>query len=468
MSYSKIVGVTVLTAAVSILVTDVRAQEQNRDQQKCITSVNKAASKVSKSQGKANETCIKFGLAGKLPALGVSAQDCLTMSIIADKVNKSTAKVIETFAKRCTASAPDFAVTDDTTVNTAAKGEGLELMQSLFGGDLDAVIAAATSKGDQKCVRGVLKTADRLVATQLKEFNKCKKLALKNGASSSGDIQACLSTVQADSNLKVEKARDKLAKTVTKSCAGVPLGPLFLGDCPTGDNASFTDCVTQRAVCSSCELLGLADNIQTDCDTIDNGVLDYSCSKFCSTAGDCASGVCSGGVCQAPQCNDGVQNGNETDVDCGGSDCAGTNKCAIGEGCVVNNDCQPGFCTGGICSCGDQLYVFNISSNNGGATDPAEWPGGSASQNNGTGVCNVTIDRPSGNLDVVGNLGDDFSVLGFNGYANCFGSGGEDGDGCVDGGCPPAGIGSCEGGRPSCSAALNGSGNAAYNVQCND
>ena len=31
--------------------------------------------------------------------------------------------------------------------------------------------------------------------------------------------------------------------------------------------------------------------------------------------------VCTGNVCQAPSCSDGVQNGNETDLNCGGGTC---------------------------------------------------------------------------------------------------------------------------------------------------
>ena len=38
-----------------------------------------------------------------------------------------------------------------------------------------------------------------------------------------------------------------------------------------------------------------------------------------ASASDCQSGVCTGGICQAPTCNDGVRNGSETDVDCGGT-----------------------------------------------------------------------------------------------------------------------------------------------------
>lgn len=49
-----------------------------------------------------------------------------------------------------------------------------------------------------------------------------------------------------------------------------------------------------------------------------------SCTVLCETDqscngnGDCESGVCTNTVCQAPSCSDGVQNGDETSIDCGG------------------------------------------------------------------------------------------------------------------------------------------------------
>jgi hypothetical protein len=43
---------------------------------------------------------------------------------------------------------------------------------------------------------------------------------------------------------------------------------------------------------------------------------------------------------------DAVQNGDETDVDCGGPTCP---KCAQGQVCDVNNDCASGSCAGGVC-----------------------------------------------------------------------------------------------------------------------
>ena len=46
------------------------------------------------------------------------------------------------------------------------------------------------------------------------------------------------------------------------------------------------------------------------------------------------------------QCSDGVQNEDETDVDCG-SACS---SCALGQGCLLDNDCSSRSCSSGICS----------------------------------------------------------------------------------------------------------------------
>jgi hypothetical protein len=48
----------------------------------------------------------------------------------------------------------------------------------------------------------------------------------------------------------------------------------------------------------------------------------------------------------AATCTDGIKNGSETDVDCGGS-C--TTKCANGRGCSINADCQGNNCVTGTC-----------------------------------------------------------------------------------------------------------------------
>lgn len=48
-----------------------------------------------------------------------------------------------------------------------------------------------------------------------------------------------------------------------------------------------------------------------------------------------------------PSCADGVQNGDETDVDCGGS-CLSV--CDPNGACSVGGDCKSGHCVGGLCT----------------------------------------------------------------------------------------------------------------------
>ena len=68
----------------------------------------------------------------------------------------------------------------------------------------------------------------------------------------------------------------------------------------------------------------------------------------CGVGSDCQSGLCTGGVCVAPPptCTDGMKDGKETDVDCGGPSCA---PCAAGKMCGLASDCTSAVCTGGTC-----------------------------------------------------------------------------------------------------------------------
>ena len=72
---------------------------------------------------------------------------------------------------------------------------------------------------------------------------------------------------------------------------------------------------------------------------------DDSTSPNTAAGVACPDGACDGlGHCAT--CNDGVRNGNETDVDCGGPNCPGCD----GELCSGDPaDCQSGHCVDGIC-----------------------------------------------------------------------------------------------------------------------
>lgn len=122
------------------------------------------------------------------------------------------------------------------------------------------------------------------------------------------------------------------------------------GSCPSrcavGKSCNVgSDCVA--GVCSggTCAAASCSDGVKNGSETdVDcGGTCAANCQngKSCLSGADCVSATCLGGKCVDP-CSDGVKDGNETDVDCGGS-C--TANCADGKGCLVAADCQSQVCS---------------------------------------------------------------------------------------------------------------------------
>lgn len=65
-------------------------------------------------------------------------------------------------------------------------------------------------------------------------------------------------------------------------------------------------------------------------------------ARTCGDGDDCQSGACPGGTCAAPSCADGIENGFEGDVDCGG---VCRDKCGAGKRCDDHLDCASDVCT---------------------------------------------------------------------------------------------------------------------------
>ncbi|GBG24727.1 Hypothetical Protein FCC1311_009452 [Hondaea fermentalgiana] len=61
--------------------------------------------------------------------------------------------------------------------------------------------------------------------------------------------------------------------------------------------------------------------------------------QSCTSHGDCSSALCYGGECVS--CENGIQDGQETDIDCGGAVCS--KRCARDKSCVEDNDCRDGY-----------------------------------------------------------------------------------------------------------------------------
>jgi Sulfatase-modifying factor enzyme 1 len=141
------------------------------------------------------------------------------------------------------------------------------------------------------------------------------------------------------------------------------LSVLALAACSTGDdeatNGGAVDCVPGDARCTASSggpgSSGAPPAPPAPTDGVKNGdETDIDCGgggnaprcedgKGCGAASDCVSQVCKDARCQAPRGDDGVKNGDESDVDCGGTN-ADTPRCAAGKSCKAHGDCTSDGC----------------------------------------------------------------------------------------------------------------------------
>ncbi len=111
------------------------------------------------------------------------------------------------------------------------------------------------------------------------------------------------------------------------------------------------DCREGTCIEGTCQAAGCTDRVQNGSETdIDcGGGACKACPDglACTADGDCQSGVCSGLGCAAPSCGDRHQNGAETDVDCGGPECS---ACVATQHCLTPSDCVGEACMNGTCA----------------------------------------------------------------------------------------------------------------------
>jgi hypothetical protein len=167
-----------------------------------------------------------------------------------------------------------------------------------------------------------------------------------------------------------------------------------------------SDCLAPEELAPSCsDGVQNGDETGSDC----GGSCPEPCAggeAGCTGPADCASRVCVGGACAEPSCTDDTQNQDETGIDCGGS-CE--QRCAAGQGCSSGDDCTAGlFCSAdGLCtdpSCQDELQNGDESDTDcGGGTCPgcADGSACAADSDCQSGVCgpNALCATPSCNDD---------------------------------------------------------------------
>jgi len=246
--------------------------------------MNKNGEKVNKAQLRENERCLRSFQAERLD--GKLAFNTCTMADEKGRVQRAEKRTQTQEVNKCDSldEPPPFAYTNSATVNAAAVDGALALMYEIFGGPPvldDNLVTRADDKEDAKCQLEMLKRADKLENTVLKEVNKAKRKAIKDEAVDSDEaLEAELQAVFT-SNDRIDSTENRLIRWVDRKCAvlQVPPDTIFPGECGEGDpNLRQVEvCVIGAARCEACLKINAFDDLNLDCDQADDQTANESC-----------------------------------------------------------------------------------------------------------------------------------------------------------------------------------------------
>jgi hypothetical protein len=145
----------------------------------------------------------------------------------------------------------------------------------------DNLVTNAENKDTAKCQLEMLKRADNLEKTVLREVNKAKKQALKDKAVDSAAALEAELQVVFSSNHRINRAEGRLLKGVNDKCDSLPAPPdtIFPGECGDGDPTlrQIEVCVIEAARCEACSKINAFDDLNSDCDQADDQADNGSC-----------------------------------------------------------------------------------------------------------------------------------------------------------------------------------------------
>lgn len=243
-------------------------------QQLCVNAMNAISVKLLKAQGKLNQTCL-----GAVAKGDVADLDACLAADSKGKVEKAIGMMTATQTKRCVGT-PPFAFETPAVSSLGLVAEATGLLLDVFGDPSNApVLSKETNPVGAKCQASVLKGVQKLLAAQAKVFLGCKKNGLKADLPqrivSPTDLEGCTATAIADPAGKTSSTLAKITATLTDKCPGLTVAATFPGRCAVAP--SFTDCVRERAACRICRSFNAADQLEADCDQLDDGASNGSC-----------------------------------------------------------------------------------------------------------------------------------------------------------------------------------------------
>ncbi len=336
--------------------------------QDCINAFNKGIRKVSKTHGKIVKKCTARFAAGSLTSQ--TPEECLGDDPN-EKLLKTVTKEANKIGVKCTFGLPSFGVSDIGTGLTRAILTQYGLVHGTLGPNLNDNLIADSD--DARCQAKVTSALLKCEDARQKEYLKCVKKGLKNGAILDGATLAdeCLGAAlseQPDPKGRIaSKCGAKVLSTVAKQCDETDLSQAF-ASCGSTLPSETADCLSSESACQLCRMLNEAAGVVRDCDAFDDGDdLNGSCSAECGdglvhaeescddqnlSSGDGCSGLCLeefGFTCTGepsvctPNCGNGTIDAGEV-CDDGGT--------AAGDGCSALCAVESGFtCTGEPSSC---------------------------------------------------------------------------------------------------------------------
>ena len=265
---------------------------QSKDQQKCIAAVQSTTVRLAVAQFKENERCLKSAPRSNW---GFADMDQCTTSDDRRKIAKAADKITEAqdgpandpSKSKCT-DLPGYAYADDAEIIPVAISQAGRFFAAVVGEDFDSVVQDADDPGYRTkaaCQTNLVGAAQKILQLQLKMFESCSRKTLRNRKSlalTGADIEPCMDEIVQDPKAKVAKAASKFVEKFEDKCAyfNIELDDV-LGNSLALAEAS-ADEVANRLVeegrCTTCRIFNTASQLWLDCDDVDDGVLNDSCT----------------------------------------------------------------------------------------------------------------------------------------------------------------------------------------------
>jgi len=262
-----------------VLATGAAAAPLSDAARTCVTAMNNAGLAVARAQGALTDGC----LAPTVAAGGAAA--CVANDTDAG-LAAATQATFDAAVGSC-AELPAFGVarTVDQAVNEAAVAHVRGLVDDAFASSPGgAMITDASDVKGRRCQASVAKGMEAIVTTYVAGFGRCVRKALASGAGDEAALAACAtSSVRGPAT----KALRKLATQARHRCRGQTTTSVLAGRCANaGTPVAAAQCLGTRALCRACRIANAMDGLAADCDLVDDGAGNGSCTFLVSLSGD--------------------------------------------------------------------------------------------------------------------------------------------------------------------------------------